>query len=344
MEIVNVHSLYSALKKNINKKPCQIIGTMKSLALSNSNYSRFYNSSTNLFTRKTFKLPNETSYPILRESQSKYISLKNKLNTFTFHEKSNKSTSKKASSFSPQLKLKKVFSEIRKNKMIKKKKINFFICENNYGGNNNNYMSNNDNQNKCFKNKKNYHYPPDFYKNFNTFKNISPLEEIKNPEERIKDFFMLLNSIFKQENHLCLKYKEKEIFGHKEDYFEYINDELKKFHNKEKDIKAKYFFSNCIKTRGYGKLDLVFKSARFDIINECLKNNNVIKTVNIPFDLMCLIYLSNLKEIILIIFFIMNNIDLNDNNVILSDEKIKNLFSDILLKTKLKENKDDGIK
>ena len=59
---------------------------------------------------------------------------------------------------------------------------------------------------------------------------------------------------------------------------------------------------------------------------------------------MCLIYLSNLKEIILIIFFIMNNIDLNDNNIILSDEKIKNLFSDILLKTKLKENKYDGIK
>ena len=59
---------------------------------------------------------------------------------------------------------------------------------------------------------------------------------------------------------------------------------------------------------------------------------------------MCLIYLSNLKEIILIIFFIMNNIELNDNNVILSDEKIKNLFSDILLKTKLKENKYDGIK
>ena len=53
---------------------------------------------------------------------------------------------------------------------------------------------------------------------------------------------MLLNSIFKQENHLCLKYKEKEIFGHKEDYFEFINDELKKFHNKEKDIKCKILF------------------------------------------------------------------------------------------------------
>lgn len=114
MEIINVHSLYSAFKKNINKKPCQIIGTMKSLALSNNNYSNFYNSTTNLFTRKTFKLPNETSYPILRESHSKYISLKNKLNTFSFHEKSNKSTSKKASSFSPQLKLKKSFFRSKK--------------------------------------------------------------------------------------------------------------------------------------------------------------------------------------------------------------------------------------
>ena len=268
MEIVNVHSLYSALKKNINKKPCQIIGTMKSLALSNSNYSRFYNSSTNLFTRKTFKLPNETSYPILRESQSKYISLKNKLNTFTFHEKSNKSTSKKSSSFSPQLKLKKVFSEIRKNKMIKKKKINFFICENNYGGNNNNYMSNNDNQNKCFKNKKNYHYPPDFYKNFNTFKNISPLEEIKNPEERIKEFFMFLNTIFIKDNYHNLKYDENEIFGHKHDYLEYIKDEFNYFFQKEKEIDMKSNLYHFFKTKDYGKVELFLKSARIDIINE----------------------------------------------------------------------------
>ena len=155
---------------------------------------------------------------------------------------------------------------------------------------------------------------------------------------------MLLNSIFKQENHLCLKYKDKEIFGHKEDYYDYIIYEFNKFCNKEKDIDIKYFFSNSIKTKGYGKLDLVFKSARFDIINENLKNNNVIKTINIPFDLMHLIYLSNLKELILIIFFILNNIDFNDNNIILSDKKIKQLFSEILSKIKMKENKFDGIK
>lgn len=337
MEIVNVHSLYSAFKKNINKKPCQIIGTMKSLALSNNNYSNFYNSTTNLFTRKTFKLPNETSYPILRESHSKYISLKNKLNTFSFHEKSNKSTSKKASSFSPQLKLKKVFSEVRKNKMIKKKKINFFICENNYGGNNNNYMSNNDNQNKYFRNKKNYHYPPDFYKNFNTFKNISPLEEIKNPEERIKQFFMFLNTVFIKDNYHNLKYDENEIFGHKDDYLEYIKDEFNYFLQKEKEINMKSNLYHFFKTKDYGKVELFLKSARIDIIDESNKNNNIKISINIPFNLMSLIYIINIEQINEIIFFLLNKINIEKNSIP-SENDMKKLYMEILSDIKNENN------
>ena len=336
MEGSTIPSLYSEIEKNINKKPYKVLGVTKNLTISNDNYTDFYKSSIDIFQKKTFKIPDQTQYPLLRESKKKYISIRTRLNTFSFKDKRNKpkilipKTAKK--------RIRKLFSE---NSKKIKKKVNFFICDENYIEKKKKNVFNLKRENFNFIRK---NHPPDFFHSINYFKYAEPVEEIKNPEERIKDFFMLLNSIFKQENHLCLKYKEKEIFGHKEDYFEYINDELKKFHNKEKDIKAKYFFSNSIKTRGYGKLDLVFKSARFDIINESLKNNNVIKTVNIPFDLMCLIYLSNLKEIILIIFFIMNNIDLNDNNIILSDEKIKNLFSDILLKTKLKENKYDGIK
>ena len=336
MEGSTIPSLYSEIEKNINKKPYKVLGVTKNLTISNDNYTDFYKSSIDIFQKKTFKIPDQTQYPLLRESKKKYISIRTRLNTFSFKDKRNKpkilipKTAKK--------RIRKLFSE---NSKKIKKKVNFFICDENYIEKKKKNVFNLKRENFNFIRK---NHPPDFFHSINYFKYAEPVEEIKNPEERIKDFFMLLNSIFKQENHLCLKYKEKEIFGHKEDYFEYINDELKKFHNKEKDIKAKYFFSNSIKTRGYGKLDLVFKSARFDIINESLKNNNVVKTINIPFDLMCLIYLSNLKEIILIIFFIMNNIDLNDNNIILSDEKIKNLFSDILLKTKLKENKYDGIK
>ena len=222
MDIVNVHSLYSSFKKKINKNPCQIIGTMKSLTISN-NYSNFYNSATNFFQRKTFKVPNETHYPIFNESQRKFISIKKKLNTFSFHDKNSKSKPNETSI------TKKVLSKIKKSiSFKKKKKINFFICDNNYGGRNNLF---NKNHNKKIKNiySRNYHRPPDFYSNFHTFKNIYPLEEIKNPEERIKDFFMFLNSIFIRENYNNLKYDENEIFGHQKTYLEYIKDEFNYF-------------------------------------------------------------------------------------------------------------------
>ena len=336
MESSIIPSLYLEVEKNINKKPYKVLGVTKNLTISNDNYTDFYKSSIDIFQKKTFKIPDQTQYPLLRESKKKYISIRTRLNTFSFKDKRNKPRI-----LIPKTAIKRNRKLFSVNSTKTKKNVNFFICDENYIEKKKKNVFNFKRENFNFIRRNN---PPDFFHSINYFKHAEPVEEIKNPEERIKDFFMLLNSIFKQENHLCLKYKEKEIFGHKEDYFEFINDELKKFHNKEKDINVKYYFSNSIKTRGYGKLDLVFKSARFDIINESLKNNNIIKTINIPFDLMCLMYLSNLKEIILIIFFILNNIDFNDNNITFSDEKIKNLFSDILFMTKIKENKYDGIK
>ena len=118
---MNVHTLYSGFKKNIHKKPYQIIGTMKSLVLSTDSYSNFYSSATNLFHKKTFKLPNETHYPILKKSQSKYISLKNKLNTFSFKDK--KFEPKDLSLLSKK-KIKKVFSDGKNNP---KKKMLIFL-------------------------------------------------------------------------------------------------------------------------------------------------------------------------------------------------------------------------
>ena len=336
MEDSIIPFLYLKFQKNINKKPYKVLGVTKNLTISNDNYNDFYKSSIDIFQKKTFKLPEQTQYPLLRESQKQFISIRTRLNTFSFKDKKNKP--KILKSFSAKKRIRKLFSE---NKKQNKKNVNFFICDDNYVEKKQKKVFNIKLE-KFYLNQKNH--PPDFFNSIDYFKYAEPVEEKKNPEERIKDFFMLLNSIFKQENHLCLKYKDKEIFGHKEDYYDYIIYEFNKFCNKEKDIDIKYFFSNSIKTKGYGKLDLVFKSARFDIINESLKNNNVIKSINIPFDLMHLIYLSNLKELILIIFFILNNIDFNDNNIILSDEKIKQLFSEILSKIQMKENKFDGIK
>ena len=338
MESGIIPSFYSKVKKNINKKPYKLLGVTKNLTISTEDYSDFYKSSINIFQKKTFKVPDKTQYPLLRESQKKYISLRTRLNTFSFKDK--------------KIKPKLLISSVGKNRNMNlfsgkslkktKKNVNFFICEDDYGGG------------KKFKNifnfkteKNNFikrHHPPDFFNSINYFKYSEPIEEVKSPEERIKDFFMLLNSMFKQENHICLKYKEKEIFGHKEDYYEYIKDEYNKYFNKEKEINTKYFLSSNIKTRGYGKLDLFFKSATINIIDDSLDNNNVVKSITIPFDLMCMIYLCNLKEIVHIIFFILNSIELNDKNIILSDETMKNLFYKIISKTKLEEKNNKGLK
>ena len=329
--------LYSKIKKNITKKPYKLLGVTKNLTISTEEYSSFYKSSINIFQKKTFKLPDQTQYPLLRESQKKYISLRTRLNTFSFKDKKNKPKILMPSS--AKTRIVNLFSE--KGLKKSKKNINFFICEKNYNGKKEKNIFN-------FKTEKNNfikrNHPPDFFNSINYFKYAEPIEEVKNPEERIKDFFMLLNSIFRQENHICLKYKEKEIFGHKEDYYDYIKDELIKYKNKEKEINIKYFLSNSIKTKGYGKLDLFFKSARIDIIDESTKNNNVVKCINIPFDSMGLIYLCNLRYIIQIIFFILNRIDLNDKNIILPDEIIKKLFLKIISKIKIDENKYSGIK
>ena len=329
--------LYSKIKKNITKKPYKLLGVTKNLTISTEEYSSFYKSSINIFQKKTFKLPDQTQYPLLRESQKKYISLRTRLNTFSFKDKKNKPKILMPSS--AKTRIVNLFSE--KGLKKSKKNINFFICEKNYNGKKEKNIFN-------FKTEKNNfikrNHPPDFFNSINYFKYAEPIEEVKNPEERIKDFFMLLNSIFRQENHICLKYKEKEIFGHKEDYYDYIKDELIKYKNKEKEINIKYFLSNSIKTKGYGKLDLFFKSARIDIIDESTKNNNVVKSINIPFDSMGLIYLCNLRYIIQIIFFILNNIDLNDKNIILPNEIIKKLFLKIISKIKIDENKYSGIK
>lgn len=337
MEGTTIPLLYSKIKKNISRKPYKVLGVTKNLTISNDNYNDFYKSSINIFQKNTFKVPQQTNYPLLNEKHKKYISIRTRLNTFSYKDKKYKP--KILIPLTAKKRIRKILSE---NKKKIKKNVNFFICDENYVEKREKNIFNL--KTEKYNNIIRRNHPPDFFNSINYFKYAEPVEEIKNPDERIKDFFMLLNSIFKQENHLCLKYKEKDIFGHKEDYYDYISEEYNKFFNKEKDINIKYYFTNTIKTKGYGKLDLFFKSARFDIIDENLNNNNVIKAISIPFDLMFIIYLSNLKEIILIIFFILNNIDLNDNDIILSNEKIKQLFSELLTRAKMKENKYNGLK
>ena len=339
MDIFNVPLLYSKFRKNILKKPYKLLGVTKNLTISKNSYTNFYKSSINIFQKKTFKIPEQTEYPLLRESQGKYISLKTRLNTFSFRDKKNKPNI--IIPLSSKQKIQKIFSEKKFKKS--KKNINFFICDNDY--NNTKNGRNICTENDIIKKKINAikkHHPPDFFLSINYFKYAEPVDEVKNPEERIQNFFMLLNSIFKNENYMSLNYNEKEIFGHKDEYIKFIKDEFNYFRNEEKEIKMKYYLFQTIKTKGYGIMDLYLKSARIDIIDDSLINNNVIKSITIPFDLMCMIYLCNMKQILQIIFYFLNKINFNDKDIIISEQTLKNIFSEIISKMEINDDKTNN--
>ena len=341
MKIINVHTLYTSFKKNIHKKPYQILGSMKSLTISTNNYSNFYNSSSNLFQKKTFKLPNETIYPLLRKSKSNVFSIKKQLNTFSLEQKRDKYKGLSVTAIATKREVKKVSQEIKSLKLIKnikkRKNINFFICDDDYGG-----KYNKNNKINKYKIKYTKNIFPSLEKN-NNFSPYKPfyLEEIKNPEERIKDFFKFLNSIFIEENYNNLKYDQNEIFGHKEEYLNYIKDEFNYFYRKEKEIDMKSFLYHSFRTKDYGRVELYLKSARIDIIDDTYKNNNVKLSINIPFSLICLVYLCNIGQLNYFIFFLLNKINVNEKinkNDILLEEDLTKLFLEILEIIKFENN------
>ena len=198
MEGTTIPLLYSKIKKNISRKPYKVLGVTKNLTISNDNYNDFYKSSINIFQKNTFKVPQQTNYPLLNEKHKKYISIRTRLNTFSYKDKKYKP--KILIPLTAKKRIRKILSE---NKKKIKKNVNFFICDENYIEKKEKNIFNL--KTEKYNNIIRRNHPPDFFNSINYFKYAEPVEEIKNPDERIKDFFMLLNSIFKQENHLCLK-------------------------------------------------------------------------------------------------------------------------------------------
>ena len=100
---------------------------------------------------------------------------------------------------------------------------------------------------------------------------------------------------------------EKEIYNHKEDYYDYLKDIIIYYINKEKDFNMNSEFHKIFQIKKYGKIDLYLKSIRLEIYD--IKNNNKnILTISLPFNLMCILYLCNKKEINKIILFLLNNL------------------------------------
>ena len=322
MEKYKIKSLYSDMIKNIKKKPYQVLRGTKNLALSNPKYHSFYKSTTDLLQTKTFKLPNETDYPKL--VKSKYISIKKKITTFSYDTR-NKRKRVISKPNSAKVYLKNSFVD----QFNKKKNINFFVGEK--------YL------------KRNLNISTPKYHNYSQIQNKNNIKEydynifspytIKNSEKRVKDFFMLLNSIFYDEDYYYddLKYNEKEIFGHKEEYLSYLKDEFNYFLKKEKEFDIKSDLLQLFMTKKYGKIELFLKSARIDVIDESYKKDDAkLISINIPFHLMCLLYLCNGEQIYIIIILILKKFgfeklnDLIENVIILSDEDKKKIFLQII--------------
>jgi len=324
MENFEVNGLYSKIRKEVKEKPYKILSGTKTLALSSSRYHKFYKSSINLFQKNSFKLPDENIYPKLKKSS--YISLKKKISTFELNSRNNsQKKSPKSRPYSAESSIKNSLYE----KYKKKKTPNFFIAENiskgKYYLSSKRYNNNSKSQNNI----------SDYYKD------IYQLFSIKNSEKRVKDFFMLLNSIFYDDDYYNdIKYNEKEIFGHKEENLNYLKEELNNFIKKEKEINVKSDLLQIFMTKKYGKIELTLKSARIDLIdddnnNEDVDNDNIL-SINIPFDLMCLIYMCSGKQInylilILLKIFKSQNLKESEENIIIfSEEQRKEIFFEIL--------------
>jgi hypothetical protein len=333
MEKFRINSLYSKVNYNIKKKPYQILRNTKTIALSNPKFRTFYKSCENLFEVKTFKLPDESTYPKLKVNQ--YVSLHKKIKTFDF-------ISKKTNNKS-QIRPKSATTSIKNSlyeKYKKKKKVNFFLAENisksRFNFSSSKFYSNSKSQNNI--NSNDYDY-----------QGLYQMYSIKNTEKRVKDFFTLLNSIFYDDDNYYndIIYNEKEIFGHKDEYLNYLKDELNYFLKREKEFDIKSELLQMFLTKKYGKIELFLKSARIEIIennNKNDKDNENTISINIPFNLMSLIYLCSGEQINYITLMLLKQYkilkikELAENIIIYTEEQKKQIFLDILYMAKLENN------
>ena len=90
-------------------------------------------------------------------------------------------------------------------------------------------------------------------------------------------------------------YDENKIFGYKNKYLDYLKKELTSLINNEKQMNMNsnisYNYDNIL----YGKIIMELNSAKIEVINKV--NDEICCKVDIPFNLLCLFYLSNVRQL-----------------------------------------------
>ena len=272
---------------------------------------------------KTFYQPRKTATPKMT---------KNILTEFNINNKNN---------FKQRINSKKHLS----NKTLQNKNVNFFICDYDY-------VNRDDLKTKLTKNRNIFNKDYKFITHSNytnlhkklkapnsTGKNKtkdndqnnkrmnSAAGEEKNSEKQI---FCLLDSIFsenKKDDNLLdeLSYKERDIFGYKSSYLNYLRKELTSLKN-EKEINMTSKFTHNYNNKIYGKIIMELNCVKIEIKNKI--NNRICYSIDIPFSMMSLFYLSTVKQIPYIILNLFKSDVLFKNE----DSNIMEAFKDIVIK------------
>ena len=338
-------SINNDISKNITNK---ILARTKKLTLSSKKYNNYLESFSDVSQEKINFLQTEYNFPIItpKKLNMKKKSFSRSRKTLTpkmnktilanyiinnHINRNNKDKEKNAS-----------------NKTLQNKNINFFICDFDYSNKEeqkNNKISNNINKYKYYLTQQN------FIKFKTTSKNKKKIKEndknnikiIKNEEKTSKkQIFCLLDSVFSEDKkdknkNSDLIYEEKEIFGYKNLYLDYLKNEIKSLIKKEKEINMNYNINYIYNNKIYGKIVMEINSAKVEVFDKM--NDSLCSTVNIPFSLLCIFYLSTVKQLSHIIINIFKN-DYFLNNEKKSDEKIKIFFEEIISNQILFKNND----
>ena len=304
--------LNSRSTKNIQTK---ILLKTKELTLSREKYNSFIDSSFNSSDRKTIHhLP---KIKIMKYSESqKNIEQKNE-NIFD----------------SIVLPYKKINPFTNKN--LKNKKIQpfpFFLSElheNNNSKEKNNIRLNIFPKKNFIQIKKIIKYPKTI-KNMHP-KNINLLSKFQT-QKKEKQIYLLIDSIFSDKNSILkednkninegpIKYDEEKIFGYRDKYLTFLRKELSLIHKGEKELEKKFKVNYEYNNGIYGKIKLELNSANILITNN--ENGETCCSIDIPFNMMCLFYISHIKELTYIILALFRNENFlnNDQNNLLSELK-----------------------
>ena len=335
---MNMFSIYKQFVSIKNNRPKSIINKIlartKDLTLSSQKYNKYLYSFSDISQEKILERKQDYDLP--------YVSPNSLID--------NKSLYKNRKTLTPKIKKEIIKNfNINKNndvknknslnKTLQDKKTKFFICDFDYITNKKEYENTNKNkfcltQDNFLKFKNKLKSPYKFRKRLKNKLNIEKINKTLFKEENNakKQIFCLLDSVFtenkKNENkNNDLIYDEKKIFGFKNIYLDYLKEELKSLVNKERQINLNSNISFNYDNKIYGKIIMEINSAQIEVFNKI--NNNLISTVNIPFNILCVFFLSNVKQLAHIILNIFRN-EFFLNNEKISNEEIKYIFEYII--------------